>query len=102
MNLEQIIQAEDLVEVASVQSGEMYSWSQTTVYFQHRSGRFFVVSGSGCSCNYFGDDVYSLADFSEVSRQGAMDALRAEASSGYEAIAADEINREIAKVRDFR
>lgn len=102
MTLEQIIDDNDLTEVASIDSGEMYSWSQTTVYFQRSSGRFFVLSGSGCSCNYFGDDVYSLGDLSEVTRQRAMDAIRDEGDGGYLAASADDVQREIAKVRDFR
>lgn len=102
MTLYDVIEDHGLEEVASLDSGEMYNWAKTDVYFQRSSGRFFILSDSGCSCNYFGDGVHSLADFVEVSRDRAIQALRDEAGSAYEALAADDVQREIAKVRDFR
>lgn len=102
MSLSQVIDDNDLTEVASLDSGEMYSWSTTEVYFQRSSGRFFVLSDSGCSCNYFGDEVRDLSDLEEVTRQRAMEAIRDEGDGGYLAASADDVQREIAKVRDFR
>lgn len=102
MTLDDIIKDNGLEEVASVDSGEMYSWSTIVIYFQRSSGRFFGLSGSGCSCNYFGDDVTSFSDLTEVTRAQAMQGIRDEASSAYDALSSDEIQREVAKVRDFR
>lgn len=102
MSLENVIETNSLELVASLDSGEMYSWSTTEVYFQRSSGRFFVLSDSGCSCNYFGEEVHNLSDFEEVTRERAMDAIRDEGNGGWLAASADNVQREIANVRDFR
>lgn len=97
-----VIEDNELIQVAGVDSGEMYSWSTTEIYFQRSSGRFFALSGSGCSCNSFGDNVGNLADLNEVTRAQAIQMLKDEAESAYDALAADDVQREVAKVRDFR
>jgi hypothetical protein len=99
-----VITEHGLEEVASLDSGEMYSWSTTEVYFQRSSGRFFILSDSGCSCNYFGEGVDALDDFAEATRTQAIDSLRGAGGSpsAYSDLSADDVQREIAKVRDFR
>jgi hypothetical protein len=79
-----------------------WDWSITGVYFQRSSGRFFVYSDSGCSCYSYGETVGALTDLSEVTRAQAIEALRAEGGGGYHAASADDVQREVAKVRDFR
>lgn len=99
MSIYDVIKSNGLEEVAEI--GEYgFDWSITGVYFQRSSGRFFTYSDSGCSCYSYGEDVNSLSDLDEVTRDRAIDALKDQRPDGMSA--ADDVQREIAKVRDFK
>jgi len=101
MPISTVIEDSGLTEVAQLFAG-VYDWSETGVYFQRSSGLFFILEDSGCSCNYYGMLVYRLSDLEQVTREGAIEALKSRGGSGYVAASADDVQREIAKVRDFR
>ena len=101
MSIDNVIKTNDLTAVASLSAGG-YDWSETGVYFQRSSGRFFVLEDSGCSCYYYGEAVDSLSDLAQTTREGAMESLKSLGGGGYLAASADDTQREVAKVRDFR
>ncbi len=41
-----------------------YDWNRFISYFDPKTNKFYWASASGCSCNDFWDDIYSLGDFS--------------------------------------
>jgi hypothetical protein len=101
MSIRSVIESNGLEEVAELSSGD-WDWSTTGVYFQRSSGLFFILEDGGCSCNYYGEDVNDLSDLDQVSRERAISAIVDFAGGGYLAASADDVQREIAKVRDFR
>lgn len=73
--MRKLIEAERLTEIASLDASYGgYEWDEMRVYTKQNSPMFFWHSDSGCSCSYYGMDVYSLDDLSNGTRE---DALRA-------------------------
>lgn len=98
--LDALVVAEDLVHVTGLSAGG-YSWSETAVYYKPAADRFYWLAEGGCSCNYFGDDSYTLADFGDGDGDAALRAL--DDVSHWEGEPSDE-ERARAKtaLRDFR
>jgi hypothetical protein len=71
-----IIVDNNLVQVDSLSFGDSYGWTEIEVFFSKELNRFFWVEGSGCSCNSLWDDIRSLADMCDGSRQSAANAVR--------------------------
>lgn len=99
MSIHNVIQDNDLTEVAEVGDYD-WSWSITGIYFQRSSGRFFAYSDGGCSCYSYGEDANELSDLDEVTRAKAIELLKEQ--RGGTGMSDDDVQREIAKVRDFR
>lgn len=53
----------DFVPVVDVDLGEAYEWDEFHAWYSPSRRAFFWASGSGCSCNSFGDELTSLDDF---------------------------------------
>lgn len=99
MSIHSVIQDNGLTEVAEVGNYD-WSWSITGIYFQRSSGRFFAYSDGGCSCYSYGEDANELSDLDEVTRAKAIELLKER--RGGTGMSDDGVQREIAKVRDFR
>lgn len=99
MSIYNVIEDNGLTEVAEVGDYD-YDWSITGIYFQRSSGRFFAYSDSGCSCYSYGENANALTDLDEVTRARAIELLK-EQRGGW-GMSDDDVNREVAKVRDFR
>lgn len=99
MSIYSVIKDNDLTEVAEVGDYD-WNWSITGIYFQRSSGRFFAYSDGGCSCYSYGEDANSLSDLDEVTRAKAIELLKEQ--RGGTGMSDDDVQREIAKVRDFR
>lgn len=101
MSLYDVINLNGLEEVAFLSAGD-YDWSETGVYFQRSSGLFFILEDGGCSCYFYGEFVESLSDLDQAPRERAIEALKALGGDGFLAASSDDVQREVAKVRDFR
>ncbi len=99
MSISDVIKHNDLTEVAEVGDYD-WEWSITGIYFQRSSGRFFAYSDGGCSCYSYGEDANALSDLDEVTRAKAIELLKEQ--RGGTGMSDDDVQREIAKVRDFR
>jgi len=95
-----LIEREGLQHVASVRAGG-YSWAATTVYYKPGTGRFYWLSESGCSCNYFGDGSYELGAFGDGDREAALRAL-ADVDHWEGSPSAEERAQAATALRDFR
>lgn len=51
--------------VVIADNGGSWEWDEYHVYWHTGRKRFYVIDGSGCSCDGISDDVYSLGDFQE-------------------------------------
>lgn len=101
MSIYNVIKQHGLEEVAEV--GDYgWDWSITGIYFQRSSGRFFAYSDGGCSCYSYGENADDLSDLDEVTRAKAIELLKEQRGDALIGMSADDVQREIAKVRDFR
>ena len=73
---DKIIAENNLVAVDTLSFGDGYSWTEMEVFYSKELDRFFWVQDSGCSCNALWDDIRSLADLCDGSRQNAANAVR--------------------------
>lgn len=95
MDLSKLIETEGMVEVADIGDYD-YSWSELKVWYHPVNDRWYWLSDSGCSCNYYGDNgPYSLGDLEDGDRQAAIAALCNWGSS-------DSVAREMESVRDYK
>ena len=62
----------DWLHVTSINPGMSYEWATLHAFWSPSARRYFWASGSGCSCNSWGDDLRTEADF----ENGDRDALR--------------------------
>ena len=60
----------NMVLAAEGGSGGGYEWDVYYVYWHTKRERFYVIGGSGCSCNWISDDVDSLGDFQDYATRG--------------------------------
>lgn len=58
---------EDFIDVVDVDFGGGYDWDEFHAWYSPSKRRYFWAEGSGCSCSYFGEDLYKLDDFSSGS-----------------------------------
>lgn len=75
-DLENLVKQEELTEIATLDDGGGYDWAQMTVWYSEEERRFFWLSDSGCSCNYFGMNVYGLNSLENGSKEDALNALK--------------------------
>ncbi len=73
--LDEAVQQLQLVEVFAAGEGG-YEWSEF-VAWQAPSGRLYWFADSGCSCNGYGDNFSTVADFSDGDRDALERAFRA-------------------------
>lgn len=43
--------------IAGEDTGEMYEWAVTDVWYDEATEKFFIYESAGCSCNYAYDEV---------------------------------------------
>ena len=56
--------------------GGNYEWSEVRFFWSPSARRFFWRYESGCSCNYWGADPITAADFESGGRDAALRAVR--------------------------
>lgn len=101
VDLDVLIEREGLTEVVVVEAVPMaYTWDAVGVYA--KDGRFFLLEEGGCSCNFYGDDKYTLErDLKVATREQAIQAVK-EVGTADEYGMQDDINRAVEAIRDFR
>ena len=81
MNLEWITPcaegADDWQAVAYMDDGGAnYEWAEIRFFWSPSARRFFWRHEAGCSCNYWGSDPITVADFEDGDRTAALRAIR--------------------------
>lgn len=74
---------EDWVEVFKADFGEAYEWDEIHVFYSPSARRYFIASGSGCSCNSITDDYKYAGDFEDGNKQWAIDTVSGYVNSSY-------------------
>jgi hypothetical protein len=69
---EDMLKEHDLDEVAHFYFGDSCNWAEMEVFYSSKLGRFFWISGSGCSCSYLREDIYSLEDMQDGTRESCI------------------------------
>lgn len=62
MSAEVVVAENELIEVVAIDLAESYEWEEFHAWYSPARRVYFWASGSGCSCNAFGDDIRSLDD----------------------------------------
>lgn len=57
-NIDQALADAHYVEEFVIDDNEGYEWSEAHIY--SKDGHVFYLSGSGCSCNYWGEYYYDV------------------------------------------
>lgn len=52
-----------------------YEWDEFRAYYDPKARIFYWHSDSGCSCNYWGDSLYTLGDFENGDRAALLAAV---------------------------
>ena len=74
--LKDMYKGKDVEIVAKVDVGEMYEWDVAVVYRVYGVDNYYVGSGSGCSCDCYGDSA-SYGDLMQfTSRRALLNYLR--------------------------
>lgn len=74
---------EDWVEVATLGDQGGYEWTDFNVFYSPAARRYFWYGASGCSCNSWGDDLSSAADFENGDRAALLRAWETFAKESY-------------------
>jgi len=53
---------DDFAEVVNEDIGAGYEWDTFAAWYSPSRRQYFWTSQAGCSCNYFGQDTFTLAD----------------------------------------
>lgn len=93
--------AEDFDEVIEVDHGGGHEWSTLKAWYSPSRRRFFWLSDSGCSCNYFGQDVDSLSDFQDGDMDALLRAVKSHHEDEYPRGSFDDYERDRTTVRDY-
>lgn len=80
--------APDWAHVVSLGDGGGYEWTTLHAFWSPTARRYFWASGSGCSCNSWGDGLSSESDFENGAKADLQRAIRAFAETYRYAIAA--------------
>lgn len=92
---------EDFEHVLSIDTIGSYEWDSLEAWYSPSRRRFFWIEDSGCSCNYLGQDVWSLSDFLDGDRDALLRAVRSKYENAYSP-ALNECERDMAVVRDYQ
>ncbi|MDY7542649.1 MULTISPECIES: hypothetical protein [unclassified Cryobacterium] len=92
---------EDFEDVVSVGEGGGYDWDQLEAWWSPSRRKFFWISGSGCSCNYLGENVGRIEDFEAGERDALLAAVRAWHEREYPHSTPDQVLADLAKVAAF-
>jgi hypothetical protein len=97
---------DDFREVAAFSDGGGYDWTDWVCWYSPSRRRYFIASGSGCSCNSLSQDVQGIADFEAVtSKEAAKNSLRQFIDGRYdyrELRDRPRIDSELAAINEFR
>lgn len=97
---------EEFEFVASFSDGGGYDWTDWVAWYSRAERRFFIASGSGCSCNSLADDYWTLGDFEAVAtKAAAVASLQSFVDDRFEYRSISErprLDSEIAAINSFR
>ena len=80
----------DLKSVCSIVSGGGYDWEEFRVFWSPTARMYFWLGEAGCSCNGWGDALYSLSEMENgQAKSDVIRAIRAWASDAYSVTAAE-------------
>ena len=66
---------QDMVLIASSDEGGGYDWDVFYVYWHTKRERYYVISGTGCSCDWISYGVTRLGDFEDYPDKTALKAM---------------------------
>lgn len=79
-----------------------YDWSTLHAFWSPSARRFFWSGSSGCSCNSWGDDLRSEADFENGSKDDLRRAIRAFAEEYQYSVGAGEAFKALDELAAFK
>lgn len=88
--------------VTSLDGGGGYDWITLHAFYSPSERRFYWASGAGCSCNHWGEDLRSPADFESGNKAALCRALRAFGDDNDCTFRPSEVIDAIADVRRFK
>jgi hypothetical protein len=99
---QELAEATGLTLVHHAMTDYGYEWSEFAAYIDPADGRWFWIEDSGCSCNYFLDDV--RPDRAALESGDRADALRAATAwEPYVESPTDDVQANLLKaIRDYR
>ncbi|UOE45916.1 DUF7574 domain-containing protein [Agromyces larvae] len=97
---------EDFQRVADFDDGGGYDWTTWVAWYSPSRRRYFIASGSGCSCNSLSQDIYTIEDFTALaSKEAVKEDLRtfiAGRCEGWRVAERPSINDELAAINAFK
>lgn len=92
----------DWAHVASIDASGGYDWTTLHAFWSPTARRFFWASGSGCSCNSWGDDLRTEGDFENGTKDDLQRAIRQFAEDYSYSIPATVVLDAVSDVARFR
>ena len=90
------------VHVVSIDSSGGYDWTTLHAFWSPTSRRFFWASGSGCSCNSWGEDLRTEGDFENGDKLGLQRSIRQFAEEYPYSVSATDVLDAVGAVATFR
>ena len=90
------------VHVVSIDSSGGYDWTTLHAFWSPTSRRFFWASGSGCSCNSWGEDLRTEGDFENGDKLGLQRSIRQLAEEYPYSVSATDVLDAVGAVATFR
>lgn len=95
--------AEDWVDVAALEDGRGdYEWTEFKAFYSPSARRYFWHGDSGCSCNGWGDEVGTAADFEDGDRATLLRAWKAFTEDHSYDFSTDGYLSGVAEIRNFK
>lgn len=88
--------------VVTLDNGGGYDWHTFHAFYSPADGHYYWRGGNGCSCNHWGEDIYTVGDFEVGSRAELTRAISRFADDSYGIIKPSEAIDATAKVRRFK
>ena len=94
----------DFQYVVGVELGGGYDWDSLQAWYSPSRSKFYWIEGSGCSCNYLGQDVNTIDDLTAGNRQELTEAVRRKYDESYSTGPgfASRLLADLATVKTFR
>lgn len=68
---------DDWQHVTTIDDGGGYEWATLHAFWSPADRRYYWWGGSGCSCNYWGESLYTPSDFLWGDKAGLLRGIRA-------------------------